>query len=125
MDGGHGQPAFARDGGATGGAKGNLAGLGPTYGGNQIGAVFRYRLKAGEAVRLTGFARGYGAMNGTGESEAAAGLSLRPVAGLPVVALAELRASRFADGTTHARPAASLVPQLPPIPLGKGLVAEA
>lgn len=118
---GDGWAMVRRDGGATGGP----SGLGPTYGGNQIGAVVRYRLKAGEAVRLTAYARAYGAMNGTGEREAAAGLSLRPVAGLPVVALAEMRASRFADGTTHARPSASLVTQLPPIPLGKGLAAEA
>ncbi len=116
---GDGWVLVRRDGDTSGGG----SGFGPTYGGNQTGAVLRYRL-GGEAHRLTAYLRAYGAMNGTGEKEAALGMSVRPLAGVPVVALAELRASRFADGTTHARPAASLVGELPPVALGKGVALE-
>lgn len=100
------------------------AGLAPTYGANQIGAVLRYRLMAGDRHQTSAYVRGYSALNGTGEREAAFGLSARPLAGLPLIAMAEVRASRFMTGTTHARPAVTLVSALPPVRLGKGIEAE-
>jgi hypothetical protein len=46
-------------------------GLAPTYGANQIGAVLRYRLVAGDRHQTSAYVRGYSALNGTGEREAA------------------------------------------------------
>jgi hypothetical protein len=43
---------------------------------------------------------------------------------VPLIAMAEVRASRFMTGTTHARPAVTLVSALPPVRLGKGIEAE-
>lgn len=106
-----------RQGGASHALVGGGAPYGPTYGANQIGAVLRYRLLPGEAHRLTAYMRAYGALNGTGESEVASGLSLRPVPVVPVVAMAEMRASRFPSGKVHARPAVTLVSEMPPLPV--------
>ena len=100
------------------------AAYGPTYGGDQVGAVLRYRLVPGAAAQPTAYLRGYGALNGTSESEVAFGLSARPFATLPVAAMVELRASRFANGTTHARPAAMVVSEIPPVRLGRGVEME-
>lgn len=103
---------------------GNGAPYGPTYGANQIGAVLRYRLIPGEAHKLTAYTRAYAALNGTGEREAAAGFSLRPLPKVPVIALAEMRASQFQSGQIHARPAVSLVTEIPPLSLGNKVEAE-
>jgi len=97
---------------------------GPTYGANQIGAVLRYRLAAQDSHKPTAYVRGYGALNGTGEREVAVGLSARPIPALPLVALGEMRASHFMNGTTHARPAASVVTEIPPIRLTQKIEAE-
>jgi hypothetical protein len=113
-----------RQGGAGALPTATGAGYGPTYGGDQIGAVLRYRLVPGAAGRPTAYLRGYGALNGTSESEIAFGLSARPFAKLPVAAMVELRASRFANGTTHARPAAMVVSEIPPVRLARGVEAE-
>jgi hypothetical protein len=114
---------LARRGGDTAnGASGGT--MGPSYGANQIGAVLRYRLVASEPHKLNAFVRGYGAMNGTGEKEAALGLSARPIAGLPVLAMGEMRVSHFMSGANHVRPAATLVSEWPPLALGHGLEAD-
>jgi hypothetical protein len=107
---------LARRGGDSVASGGNGA-FAPSYGANQIGAVLRYRLGAASGHRLTAYVRGYGAMNGSGEKEAAFGLSARPFSALPVAALVEMRVSRFADGATHLRPAA-------PVALGRGIELE-
>jgi len=135
----HGQPAgrrvaerrwsgdgwlLMRQGGNDHALAGGSAPYGPTYGANQIGAVLRYRLIPGEAHKLTAYTRAYGALNGTGEREVAAGLSLRPVPAVPVIAMAEIRASQFQSGQTHARPAVSLVTEIPPVSLGRRIEAE-
>jgi hypothetical protein len=98
--------------------------FGPTYGANQIGAVLRYRLERGEGHRLSAYLRGYGAMNGSGEREVALGLSARPVARLPVVAMAEMRAGRFGNGAAAIRPAVALVSEMPVVKLGKAFEME-
>ena len=115
---------FLRQGGAGAVPTATGAVYGPTYGGDQVGAVLRYRLAQGAAGQPTAYLRGYGALNGTGESEVAFGLSARPFAKLPVAAMVELRASRFANGTTHARPAAMVVSQIPTIRLARGVEVE-
>jgi len=113
-----------RQGGDSHALVGGGAPYGPTYGANQVGAVLRYRLVAGEPHKLTAYTRAYGALNGTGEREAAAGLSLRPIPAVPVIAMAEIRASQFQSGQVHARPAVSLVTEMAPIALLGRVEAE-
>jgi hypothetical protein len=112
---------LARQGGgsAPGGAL-----LLPSYGANQLGAVLRYRLAPASAFRPEVYGRAYGALNGTGEREAALGLAARPMPALPLSAMGELRVSRFVGGRTHLRPAVTLVTQLPPVTLPLALRAE-
>jgi len=119
-----------RDGSGSGqvgsgrGGKG-LGSFGPSYGASQAGAVLRYRLMPGDAHRLAAYGRFYAALGDTGEREAAAGLSARPLPRVPVAAMVELRASRFTDGQTHLRPAVMAVSEVPPITLPLALRAEA
>jgi len=90
-----------------------------TYGASQAGAVIRYRLDQGDPRKPGAYLRATAALNGTREQEAALGLSARPLARVPVVAMAEARALRDSSGV-HLRPAALLVTELPPqsLPLG-------
>lgn len=113
-----------RQGGASNALSSGGAPYGPTYGANQIGAVLRYRLVPGSPFKLTAYTRAYGALNGTGEKEVAAGLSLRPVPSVPIIAMAEMRASQFQSGQTHLRPSVSLVTEMPPVALGGKVEAE-
>lgn len=110
-----------REGGGAGGLA--AAPGAPTYGASQIGAVARYRL-GGSKAAPTAYVRATAALNGTGEREVAAGFSVRPVSGIPVVAAAEGRVSER-PGRTEVRPAAMLVTQLPPADLPGGLRGEA
>jgi hypothetical protein len=96
----------------------------PSYGANQAGAVLRYRLAPSSAYRPTAYVRAYGALNGTGEREVAAGFSARPLPAVPVMVMGEARASHFAGGTTHLRPAVTLVTELPPVILPGAMRAE-
>lgn len=96
---------------------GGAASAGPsfaTYGASQAGAVLRYRLWPGNAHRLTSYARVSAALNGSGEREAALGLSVRPIATLPVFVAGEGRISQL-SGRTVVRPAVMAVTELPPI----------
>ena len=97
---------------------------GGSYGSSQAGAVLRYRLAPADPHRPTLYLRGAAALNGTLEQEAAVGLAARPIAGLPVAAMAEARITRNAQGTT-ARPAVALVTELPPQKLPLGITADA
>lgn len=107
--------AFARSGGI-----GPVAGgIQPaSYGASQGGAVLRYRLSR-SAHRPTAYAR-VTASPGTGpisaQQDAALGLSVRPLAALPVAAYAEARATR-PDNTIDLRPAAFLATEFPPLDL--------
>lgn len=105
---------WRRDGDSAGGGGSVLL---PSYGANQVGAVLRYRLAPASGFRPTAYVRAYGALNGTGEREVAAGLSARPLPAVPVMVMGEARASHFAGGTTHIRPAVTLVTELPPVML--------
>lgn len=105
---------------------GGVASAGPsfgTYGASQVGAVLRYRPWPGNPHRLTSYVRGSAALNGSGEREAALGLSVRPIGALPVFVAGEGRVSRL-SGLTVVRPAVMAVTELPPIDLPKGARAE-
>jgi hypothetical protein len=99
------------------------AALGGTYGGSQAGAILRYRLAPASAHRPTAYVRGTAALNGSGEREVAAGLSLRPLGPLPVVVAAEGRVARIGGGTV-VRPAVFAVTELAPVTLPEGTRAE-
>ncbi len=93
------------------------------YGASQAGAVLRYSLVPASPARPQAHLRLTRALVGSGEGEAAAGLSLRPPGGVPVRLYGEGRAQRVA-GATRLRPAASLVTELPPLALPLGTEAE-
>jgi hypothetical protein len=101
-----------------------LAAIGGSYGASQAGAVLRFRLDTSSARKPSAYLRLTGALNGTREQEVALGLSARPIRRLPLVAMAEVRASRFTGGT-RLRPAAAVVTELPPMNLPLKLRAEA
>lgn len=109
-----------------GGGDGTLAsGLAPaTYGASQAGAVLRYRLMPDSGHRPAAYLRTTAALNGSGEKEAALGLSARPFANVPVVAAAELRATGQPGGT-RLRPAAMVISEVPPFALPRKLRGEA
>lgn len=87
-----------------------------TYGGSQVGAVLRYRLAPGSAHRPTAYLRASAALGNSGEREAALGLSVRPLAGLPVILAAEGRVGMQSDRAV-ARPAVMAVTELAPLTL--------
>lgn len=96
----------------------------PSYGRSQMGAVVRYELAPGAGQRPHAYLRGSGALQGARENSAAAGLSLRPLAGLPLRLAGELRLNQRASGTEVA-PAGYAVSELPPQQLPGSVVAEA
>jgi len=107
-----------------GGASGLVGGAAPsTYGGSQLGAVARYRLAPASRHRPALYLRATAPLEGQGK-EAALGLSARPLAGLPVIAAVEMRASE-AGGKARARPAAMVVTELPAFTLPGKLRGEA
>lgn len=79
----------------------------PTYGASQAGAVLRYRLAPRSALQPAAYARVASALGAARESDLAAGVSLRPVPGVPVSAAGELRLS-LREGRRELRPAAFL-----------------
>ncbi|NBC36765.1 hypothetical protein GTZ99_09375 [Novosphingobium sp. FSY-8] len=115
--------AMLRPGGqGAGSAAGSLT---PTYGASQIGAVLRYRLQPDDPNRLAVYARGYGALNGGGEKEVAAGISVRLHRKIPVAIMAEVRAGQPRAGVSaRVRPAMMAVTELPPQALPGGFRAE-
>ena len=108
-------------GAATGGA---LTPPGASYGNSQAGAVIRYRLAPGSALRPALYLRATRALVRPNDSELAGGLALRPLARVPVAAMAELRATR-ASGRVTMRAAVALVSEIPPIRLPLDLRGEA
>lgn len=86
------------------------------YGASQFGAVIRYRLDPVSQNKPSAYVRATAAANGTRQQEVALGLSARPMARVPVVAMAEMRAIRDSTGV-RLHPAAMLVTELPPQPL--------
>jgi len=96
----------------------------PAYGRSQVGAVLRYRLAAASGHRPQAYARAGRALSRARETEVAAGLSVRPVPGVPLRVAGEVRAFDGAAGR-ELRPAAFAVTELPPARLPLGLTAEA
>lgn len=95
-----------------------------TYGASQYGAVLRYRLTQSTLLRPAIYLRGTGSTEKPRYEEVAAGLSIRPLARLPVAAVAELRATR-SFGQTHLRPATALISELPLLKLPFAVRGEA
>lgn len=96
----------------------------PTYGASQLGAVIRYRLAPESARNPALYLRASSAVHAPHGEEVAAGFAVRPVGKLPILAMAELRATRLTSGT-KLRPAAALVSEFPPLGLPLGARAEA
>lgn len=108
-----------RDGGGS-----LAAGATPaTYGASQAGAVLRYRLAPASGHRPEAHVRLTSALNAPADRQVAVGLSARPIAALPLRAMAELR---LADqsGETRLRPAALVVTELQPVDLPHETRAE-
>lgn len=95
----------------------------PSYGASQAGAVLRYRLATRSGNEPHAYVRAYRALISRGESELAPGLSVRPLAGLPLRAHAELRVTDRSSGT-DLRPAVLVTTELPPRALPAGMRAE-
>ena len=95
----------------------------PTYGSSQAGAVLRFQLAPNSARRPFAYMRASAALSGPEQADIAAGLGLRPLADIPVAAIAELRVSRN-DGRTEVRPAGLAVTELAPIELPLGARGE-
>ena len=95
-----------------------------SYGRSQAGAVVRYRLAPANSLQPTLYARVARALAGPRQGEAAAGLSAKPLARLPVTIAIE---GRVTDGSSgrELRPAAFAVTQLPSLELPAGMRAEA
>ena len=94
------------------------------YGGSQSGLILRYFLAPGSRMSPALYLRGSSGIERPRGEELAAGLSLRPIAGLPVRLMAEGRVTRTTTGTI-VRPAAALVSELPPARLPLGVRGEA
>lgn len=97
--------------------------LTPSYGASQLGAVLRYRFAPDSAHRPAAYLRATAALNGSGEREAALGLSLRPISRLPLSVQGEARLTSTPGGQ-FVRPAAFVVTELPPFALPLGLRGE-
>ena len=77
----------------------------PVYGGSQAGAVIRFDFAPAAQSHPSAYVRAVQALGGEREGDLAAGFALRPLAGVPATAQAELRATRR-HGAVEARPAA-------------------
>lgn len=95
----------------------------PVYGRSQVGAVLRYELAPGAAHRPAAYVRAVSALEGRREHDIAAGLTVRPLARLPVTAHGELRLSRRGSDTML-RPAAFLSGGVEAAPLAAGITAR-
>lgn len=85
--------------------------------------MLRYRLAPQSPHRPEAYLRLSSALNSPADKDAAVGLSARPVAALPLRAMAELRLSER-SGTARLRPAALLVTELAPIDMPHETRAE-
>jgi len=96
----------------------------PSYGRSQVGAVIRYSLAAASPLRPQAYLRASAALAGAREYELAAGVSARPLAGLPLRFALETRIGET-DLGTRLRPAAFAVTEFPPLRLPLGMRGEA
>lgn len=109
---------FLRGGG---GREGALASLLPSYGASQFGVVVRRSFGPGPRGAAFAYLRIAGATTGE-DGQAAAGLGLRPSAGLPIAFLAEARLQKEQDAS-RVRPALAAVSEIPPVGMPLGLEA--
>lgn len=96
----------------------------PSYGRSQVGAVIRYSLATPSPLRPQAYLRASGALAGTREHELAAGVSARPLAGLPLRFALETRIGET-DLGMRLRPAAFAVTEFPLLRLPLGMRGEA
>lgn len=96
----------------------------PSYGRSQAGGVVRYRLAPSSAHGPQAYVRASSALAGPLERDVVAGLSARPLPGVPLRVAVEARVSET-DRGTELRPAALAVTELPPAQLPHGLRGEA
>lgn len=112
---------FWRDGsGSTAISQGRV----PIYGASQVGANFQYRIAPSSSNDPRAYIRAYRAMVTNGETEVAAGASVRPIGAIPVRVAAELRVTERRFGT-DLRPAVIATSELPPQQLPAGFRLEA
>ena len=95
-----------------------------SYGRSQAGAVMRYQLAPSSGFEPSAYVRATGALGSVSEQDLAAGLSVKPVASLPLSLHGEARLSRFADGSTEVRPAAFITAGMERSDLPLGLAAR-
>lgn len=110
-----------RDGGVSSPATGPAR---ATYGASQLGAVVRYRLVPDSTHRPAAYLRGAAALARPFDKEAAAGISARPIGGMPITLAAEVRAGELSS-RFRVRPAVVAVTELPPQRLPFELRGEA
>lgn len=96
----------------------------PVYGASQAGANLQYRFAPTSVHDPRAYVRAYRALVANGESEAAVGVSARPIGVVPVRIAAEMRVTDSGFGT-QVRPAAYAVTELPPVDLPLGTKLEA
>ncbi|MCK9542183.1 MAG: hypothetical protein M0R03_09150 [Novosphingobium sp.] len=115
-----------RGGGGGGVGTMNLSGASApvSYGASQAGAIIRYRLSPQSAARPEAYLRVASALGNGRDREVSAGLSMRPVAAIPVSIGGELRARDEYDGV-RARPSVLAVTELPYVDLPLGARLEA
>lgn len=95
----------------------------PIYGASQVGSNLQYRIAPGDERDPRAFVRAYRALVNNGESEVAAGFSIRPVPSVPVRLATELRVTD-SPFRTETRPAAYAITEIPPISLPADFTAE-
>lgn len=100
------------------------AGRSPTYGASQAGAVLNYRLAPSNKRDPRLYARAYSALIDQREGELAGGMSLRPIARLPIRAHAEVRLTEFAN-SIEIRPAIFATTEFPRVELPLDFYGEA
>lgn len=94
-----------------------------SLGASQIGVVARYAFAPGHRLRPDAYLRLSQAIVADGESEAAAGLAMRPLRAVPVAVHAELRLTRQ-DKQVEVRPAAFVTAGLDRQPVVAGIEAR-
>lgn len=98
-------------------------GIGGSYGGSQSGFVARYDLAPGSRFQPRAYLRASRALAGLQDSEIATGLSVRPLANVPVSVSGEMRFYRTPSGEEF-RPAVYAVTHFPPQSLPWGMQGE-
>jgi hypothetical protein len=114
------RPRWSADGWVLYRGEGSAPGLAAgaaSYGGSQAGAVLRYALAPGSALRPQAYWRVSTALRSqVRQSESAIGLMARPMRRLPLAVLGELRLQQGA-GPARVRPVVMAVSELPPLRL--------